>query len=88
MKDTIRLLEEMTLRNVKMNYHPKSLSNSSYKLDDIRRRIEKHFHMLSYDFKNLDDDYRPTVTVKCNECFNKALTLAWKYEKKRKEEKK
>ena len=88
MKDTIRLLEEMTLRKVKMNYHPKSATNSSYKLDDIRRRIKKHFHMLSYDYKNLDDDYHPTVTIKCNECFNNALTLAWKYEKKRKEEKK
>ena len=86
MEDIIELLEEETLRKIKMNYHPKSATNSSYKLDDIRRRIEKHFHMLSYDYKNLDDDYHPTVTIKCEECYEKALTRIGKHKLRRERE--
>ena len=85
MKDVILQLEEMTLREVKMNYHPKSVPDLVHKLDDIRRKIEKHFHMLSYDYENLDDDWLPTVTVKCEECFEKALTHRGKYNLRREE---
>ena len=78
-KKAVMILEEMTLREVKMNYHPKSVPVLAHKLDNIRRKIEKHFHMFAYDYENLDDDGQPTVTVKCEECFLKVLTRSEKY---------
>ena len=85
MDDIIELLEEETLRKIKMNYHPKSFPNTNHKLFNIKRAIDKHFHMLAYDNDKLDDDFQPIVTIECEECYEKAVARIGKYKLRREE---